>query len=159
MKSIIFLNKIKKEGKLELIDPSEEITDSYIKKAESHFESAKILFASEKFEESVSMAYYGMYHSLLALLFKCGIKSENHTASIILLKELFNEYKLAKEIEFGKKERIDKQYYVDFELTKLDCKEMISKTENFILEIKMIIKNLNNEKISILRNKLEDILK
>ncbi len=157
MKSIIFLNKIKKEGKLELINPSEEIADSYIKKAESHFESAKILFAAEKSEESISMAYYGMYHSLLALLFKCGIKSENHTASIILLKELFNEDKLAKEIEFGKKERIDKQYYVDFKLTKLDCKEMINKTEDFILEIKIIMKNLNNEKISIIRNKLENI--
>lgn len=159
MKSIIFLNKIKKEDKLELIDPSKEIADSYIKKAESHFESAKILFISEKFEESISMAYYGMYHSLLALLFKCGIKSENHTASIILLKELFNENKLAKEIEFGKKERIDRQYYIDFKLTKSDCKEMINKTENFILEIKIIIKNLNNEKISIIRNKLEDVLK
>ena len=113
--------RLKNEGKLEIVEPSDEIAASYLQKSDSHFESAKILLTSDKLEESVSMAYYGMYHSLLALLFKCGIKCENHAASILLLKEVFNENNLVKEISFAKKERIDKQYYTDFKLTKQDC--------------------------------------
>ena len=108
MKKIRFLNKIKDEGKLKIVEPSQEIAEDYLRKSESHLESAKILLNSGKLEESVSMAYYGMYHSLISLLFKCGIKSENHSTSIFILKELFHQDNLAKEISFGKKERIDR---------------------------------------------------
>jgi len=146
MKKIKFLIKLKKEGKLEIVEPSEEVSQSYLQKSNSHLDAAKILFASNKLEDAVSMAYYGMYHSLLALLFKCGIKSENHTGSIMLLKELFNEDNLAKDITFGKKERIDKQYY------------MIKKAENFIVELKKIIKQLNEEKTAKLIFELNSIL-
>ena len=90
MKKINFLIKLKKERKLELIEPSEEIKESYIKKSESNLMSAKILSENNKLEESVGLAYYSMYNQLLALLSKIGIKSENHSASIILLKELFD---------------------------------------------------------------------
>ena len=138
MKRISFLIRLRKEGKLEVVEPSEEVKLSYLEKSDSHFESAKILLKAEKLEESVSIAYYAMYHCLLALLFKCGIKSENHAASILLLKELFNEIDLANEISFGKKERIDKQYYADFKLTTLDCEEMIKKAESFIVKCKKI---------------------
>ncbi len=105
------------------------------------------------------MSYYGMYHLLLALLFKCGIKCENHNASILILKKVFGEEGLAEEIRFGKRERIDKQYYVDFELTKMDCEDMIKKAEHFTVELKSIIKLLNEEKISRLRQKLNEMLK
>jgi uncharacterized protein (UPF0332 family) len=152
-----FLIKLRSEGKLDLVEPSEEVSESYLQKSESHFESAKILLESEKLEESVSMAYYSMYHALTALLFKCGIKCENHVASILLLKVLFNDG-LAKEISFAKKERIDKQYYTDFDLTKKDCEDMVRKAESFIIEIKKLAKGLNGEKINLLKEKLKSIL-
>ena len=158
MKKIRFLIKLNKEGRFQIIEPSDEVSESYLQKADSHLESAKILLNSGKFEECVSMAYYGMYHTLLAVLFKCGIKSENHSASILVLKELFNEEDLAAEIGFGKKERIDKQYYTDFKLTKLDCEDMVKRTEYFIVQIKIIINHLNEEKILKLRDKLKSML-
>jgi len=158
MKKIGFLIKLSQEGILQIVEPSDEISESYIKKSESHFESAKILLKSEKLEESVSMAYYGMYHALLALLFKCGIKSENHSASILILKELFGKQDLAGEISFGKKERIDKQYYTDFKVTKQDCEDMIQKAENFIIAIKHIIKHLSHTDSIVLREDLRNSL-
>jgi len=158
MKKISFLIKLRKEGKLETVEPSNEVAESYLQKSDSHFESAKILLKSEKLEESVSIAYYAMYYCLLALLFKCGIKSENHAGSILLLKELFNENDLADEISFGKKERIDKQYYTDFKLTKSDCEDMVKRAEGFIVECRKVIKQLNEEKISGLREKLNNVL-
>src|SRR3989338_9292281 len=129
MKKINFLKKLRKQGKLELVESSEELKQSYIIKSESNLISAKILLNNDKFEESVGLAYYSMYHLLTALLFKIGIKSENHSASIILLKDLFGQNN--KDIFEAKTERLDKQYYVDFIITKKDVEDAIMKAEVF----------------------------
>jgi len=44
MKKQNFLNKLRKEGKLELVESSDEMRLSYLQKAENCFKSAKILF-------------------------------------------------------------------------------------------------------------------
>ncbi len=150
-----FLNKLKEESKLKLVESSEEICKSYLEKADGCFKSAKILLQSKLYENSISMSYYTMYNSLTALLFKIGIKCENHTASILLLKELFNENGLFKIISFAKEERIDKQYYVTSKdsviLTKESAEDMLKKAEDFIVQIKLFIQNLNTIKIEELR--------
>ena len=112
MKKPSFLDKLKGEGKLELVEPSEEICASYMEKANSCLKSAKLLLENDLFENSISMSYYTMYNSLTALLFRTGIKCENNSASILLLKKLFGMGDLFEIISFAKEERIDKQYYV-----------------------------------------------
>lgn len=69
---------------------------SYLMKAENCLKSAKILFQGQLYENSISEAYYCMYNSLLSLLFKIGIKSENHSASVIIFDKLFNQPELTK---------------------------------------------------------------
>jgi uncharacterized protein (UPF0332 family) len=113
MKEINFLKKLRKTGKLELVESSEEMKLSYLTKSENCLKSSKILFQNKLYENSTSEAYYSIYNSLLALLFKIGIKSENHSASIILFEKLFNNKELAKIALWAKEERIDKQYYVE----------------------------------------------
>jgi len=120
MKKSDLFKKLKGEGKLKLVKPSEEIKQAYLEKSVSYLESSKLLLKNKKLEEAISMAYYSMYYSLLALLFRVGIKSENHTASIILLKDLFGLDN--SQILKAKKERIDKQYYVDFKIVERDVK-------------------------------------
>ena len=107
MKKTNFLSKLIKQGKLEMVEPSEEIKEGYLKKSENYLDSSKILLKNNHFEESISMAYYSMYYILTALLFKTGIKCENHTGSIILSEYLFGID--ITEISFAKKERINKQ--------------------------------------------------
>ena len=156
MKKTNFLSKLKKEGKLELVDSSEEIKQSYIIKSESNITSSKILLKNNKFEESVGLAYYSMYHILTALLFKIGIKSGNHTASIILLKEIFGiDNKIIKD---AKTERIDKQYYVDFIITKEDVEDTIKKAEVFNSNLLDFISKMNNENINSYRNKFMSLI-
>lgn len=150
-----FLNKIQKEGKLALVEPSEEIKQSYIEKSESSLSSAKILLENDKLAESVILAYYSMYHLLTALLFKTGIKSENHTASIILMNKLFELSD--KEIMFAKKERVDKQYYVDFKITKQQVIDTIQITEEFNSKLTDIIVRLTNEDIKNARKKFNEL--
>ena len=90
MKNARFLIKLKKEGKINLIAPSEEVKESYLKDSESYFISSKMLFKEIRLKESTQFIYFSVYYSILALLFRTGIKSENHLASIILLKEIFS---------------------------------------------------------------------
>src|SRR3989344_3183860 len=152
MKELTFLKKLKEKGIIKLVEPSEEMKSSYLIKAENCLRSAKILFQSQLYENSTSEAYYCMYNSLLALLFKIGIKSENHSASIILFDRLFNKPDLTKIVSWAKGERIDKQYYVETQQivksTKESCNEMILKAEDFLVKMKLLINELNNEKIS-----------
>jgi len=156
MKKINFLVKLKQEGKLQLVDPSEEIKQSYLSKSESNLISAKILLNNNRLEESVGLAYYSMYHLLAALFFKIGIKSENHSASIILLKELFNLNN--KDISEAKTERIDKQYYVDFKITKEEVQNTIRKAELFNSEILDFTSKMNNEQIKIYRGRFKKLV-
>lgn len=150
-----FLAKLKKEGKLALVEPSEEIRISYLQKSENCLKSARILFENKLHENSVINSYYSMYNAILALLFNVGIKSENHSASIIILEDLFNEKELAETILRAKEDRIDKQYYVESEkispLTEESASNLIKLSEEFSLKIRLIINRLGNETIRKLR--------
>jgi uncharacterized protein (UPF0332 family) len=162
MKELSFLKKLKKKGIIELVESSEEMKSSYLMKAENCLKSAKILFQSQLYENSTSEAYYCIYNSLLSLLFKIGIKSENHSASIILFDKLFGNKDLVKIISWAKEERIDKQYYVETQqivkVTKESCNEMILKAEDFLVKIKLLINELSNEKINSARDSFIKLL-
>ncbi len=153
-----FLVKLNKEGKLELASSSEDICRSYLEKSENCLKSAQVLLQNNLWENSVSMSYYTMYNALQALLFRTGIKCENHTGSIMLLQDLFNQPELSKVIVFAKKERIDKQYYVGFELTQESAQDLLLKAEEFLLQLKTIILNLNNEQIALLREGFQNLV-
>ncbi len=161
MKKPSFLGKMKKERKLELVDPSEEICKSYLQKSDNCLKSAKLLFEHNLYENSVSMSYYAMYNSLTALLFKNGIKCKNHAGSIIVFKKLFGRKDMFKLISFAKEERIDKQYYVtskkNFVLTRESAKDMLMKAEDFLVKMKLIIAEVRNEQIDDVRKKFEHI--
>ena len=144
MKKIKFLADLKEKGVIELVESSEEIKESYLKKSESNLESAKILLNSKKLEESISLSYFSMYNVILALFFKCGIKCENHSASIIILKEIFEIDN--SEISNAKEERIDKQYYTEFHINQEDVLKAIETTERFNSKIRDFISRLNSEK-------------
>jgi uncharacterized protein (UPF0332 family) len=159
MKKWDFLVKLKLEEKLRITEPSEEIGSSYLAKSGNCLKSAKILLKEGLYENSIGEAYYAMYDSSLALLFRCGIKCENHTATAFLLGLLFGKTNLEKSMLDAKKERIDKQYYVtdeeSYKKLQRDAKIMISKAESFTIEIKLLIGSLNSIKIYEIRRKLE----
>ncbi len=150
-----FLRKLKKEGKLKLVEPSENIERSYLIKSSSYLDSAKLLLKYERLEEAISLIYYSMYYSLLAVLFRVGIKSENHTASIILLNKLF-DLKVDL-ISRAKEERINKQYYVDFKVVEQDVKELIRDAEEFNDTLFNFLEKINLEFIKRARRKFKCI--
>jgi len=89
MKKSSFLNKLKKEDSLKIVEPSEEISESYLIKSDKCIQVAKLAYDAGVYENAVSEAYYSIYNTVMSLFFKCGIKCENHSGAIILIKELF----------------------------------------------------------------------
>lgn len=145
MKKPSFLHKLRKEGKLQIVEPSEDIKKAYFQRSQESLTSAKALMAIGNLKDSIALSYYAMYHCLLALLFRAGIKSENHTASILLLKSVFGLNNAI--ISKAKGERVDKQYYVDFEVSKQEANDAIRTAETFIAEVTDFIEKLSEAKI------------
>jgi uncharacterized protein (UPF0332 family) len=151
-----FLKRLHKDKALQLVAPSDEIKTAYVRKSESFLASARLLLDNNRFEESVSMAYYSMYYSVLALFFATGIKCENHTAAIILLEDVFGIDKSA--IESAKTERIDKQYYVTSAPVRDEVVDLIKEAESFDADLLDVIDRLTNEKRESFRKKLKSLL-
>lgn len=112
MKKLNFLAKLKSEELLKLVEPSDEISKSYLIKSDKCIQVAKLAYDAEIYENAVSEAYYSIYNTVMSLFFKCGIKCENHSGAVILIKEIFNLEKLHLIFSEFKKDRIDNQYYI-----------------------------------------------
>ena len=89
-----------------------------------------------------------------------GIKCENHSGSIILLRTIFERADLYNLIANAKKERIDKQYYISTEkdaITKEIADELLNQAEDFVLETRVIIKKLGEDSINKFREALRAV--
>lgn len=151
------LQQLWKEHKLALVEPSEDVSRAYTDRSNKSLGSAKALLKMNNLEDAVALAYYSMYYSLLALLFRVGIKCENHTAAIYLLQELFAiDNKI---ISKAKKERVDKQYYVDFSVTREEVQELIEAAEEFTAQLSQFIAFVTQDKVTEARRKLQNFLK
>lgn len=153
MKKSNFLNKLKEEEKLKLVEPSEEISKSYLIKSDKCIQVAKLAYEAGIYENSVSEAYYSIYNTVLSLFFKLGIKCENHSGAVLLIKKLVHLDNLYQIFSDFKKDRIDNQYYIpvlDSEpITKEKCKERISTAQKFNIELRtysgrLTIQNIEN---------------
>ncbi len=161
MESSDFLNKLKEEGKLELVDCSEEMSLSYEKKGVECREVAKLSFDNNYFESAVTLSYYSMYNNVLSLLFKCGIKCENHSAAAIILRDFFNQDELYAVFSKAKEERIDKRYYTPTSqtnpATRESAMEMITSALRFNPRIIGLKNCLKLQEISSIRDKIKGI--
>lgn len=152
-----FLSKLIRERKIEVVQPSSEICESYLGKSNNCLKSAKILLKEGIYENSIINSYYAMYDSVLALFFKCGIKCENHSGAVIVLSEGFRLEKFSKLLEESKGLRLDSQYYVSNGTSEADfafAEKSIVFAESFVLELRAVIININNSEIDRVRERL-----
>lgn len=154
------IRRLLREGKIKLIELSSEISLSYLEKSKDCLKSARLLNENKLIENSISMSYYAMYNSVLSLLFRVGIKSENTLFSIYLLDKLFRRKNLFEILSFAKKERIDKQYYINLkeEFDLESSKDLFFKAEEFLIEIKLLLNKLNLSEISVLREEFKKLI-
>jgi len=152
-----FYSKIHRQGHLRSVPPSMDMKRAYQRKSESYIVSARILFENGKLEEAVSMIYYSMFYMVLALMFRTGIKCENHSAAIYLLEDLYGLDNSA--IIRAKTERIDKQYYIDFTLTLEDIDELMEAADDFNAYIMNFTERMKGREVERFRQKFQEIVR
>jgi uncharacterized protein (UPF0332 family) len=155
-KQEVSLKKLWKLKILQIVEPTENLKNAYLQKAEDSLNSSKILLENKQYSDSLALSYFSMYNSVLALLYLVGVKSENHNASIFLLKQIFgidNE-----SLKKAKSERRDSQYYPNTLISKKDVLESIKITELFNTEILDFINKINTEDKEGYLKKLKNIL-
>ena len=142
------------EKKLQLVESSDELCRAYSLKAADSLTIAKLVFRNKFYESCIINSYYGMYNISLSLLFKCGIKSENHTATIMLIEQLFKID--ASVLRQAKQDRIDAQYYLPEkngnDIDEDIAEQSIKDAENFIYTIKIVIEKISGREIQDARN-------
>ncbi len=161
MKKPNFLNKLKRKEALTLVEPSEEISKSYLIKSEKCIRVAKLAYGAGIYENAVSEAYYSVYNTVMSLFFKCGIKCENHSGAVLLIRDLFKLEGLYSIFSEFKEDRIDNQYYVtviDAEpIHKEKCNERIKTAQLFNAELRAYIGRITNQEITKIREKFQEI--
>ena len=157
MRGINFLNKLRKNKKLQLVEPNENIREADINKSMDSLTASRVLLKSGLLAEAVASTYYSMYRMLTSLLFKTGIKCENHMGSVILMKEIFDLDN--SDIILAKSERIDKQYYVGFKIIKEDTEKAIKNAEEFNGRLLDFISRLGQEQLTGYRTKFAKLIK
>ncbi|MDO8656251.1 MAG: HEPN domain-containing protein [Nanoarchaeota archaeon] len=148
-----FLRKLVQQHKLQLVEESENVAQGYLLRSAKTLQSAKALLSLGNLEDAIALTYYSMYYELLALLFRVGIKCENHAAAIFLLKEIFDVDNA--NLERAKKERVDKQYYLDFSVTAKEVKDAITIAEESNALLLQVISTLTRDTIDKARNKFQ----
>ena len=155
-------NKLYKKGIIRLIKPNDNLAEAYVKNSDEYIKSANLLMEHQFLSRAVIDFYYAMYYALSALLFKCGIKSEDHNASIEIFKIFIDKNiikkDLYKKILDAKDERINQQYYLK-PINLKSVKKISSDAISFINSIKELIYNLDDEVIKSVLESFKSLLK
>ena len=158
---IDFIRKLIKEEKIELVEPSRNISGAYDVKSKDCLKAAKILIDASLFENSIAQSYYAMYNAIQSCLFRVGIKCENHSAAIYFLDFLFSRTELKEAVFKAKKNRIDSQYYItgkqNKSVTKENANDMINLAEQVMTQLALLRDELIEKNINEIREKIESI--
>jgi len=140
----------KKDG-LRLVEPSANLADAYVRKAEGALESMR---ANVSNDWKIAMAYYTIYFSLYSVLAKIGVKSGIHACTIEFARRFLGGHFSDAEIEFVEesfKARIDAQYYVDRGVPDAQCHEMMDTAPEFLVKCKAVLVTLNEKRTNEIR--------
>lgn len=150
---------LKQSKGIRLVKPSENLVRAYLEKSRNALKSMEVNAKAGIVEWAVSASYYAKYFSVYALLSKIGVKCEIHDCTIALFNHLFIDSvspKLVQELQQSKEDRIEMQYYTREIRVNLD--QLANKTKSFVLEIEEIIDSLNSERITLLQNRLKELI-
>jgi len=147
---------LKRKKGIRVIQPNENLTNAYLKKAISALNTMNVALQIKETEWITTTAYYARYFALYALLMKMGIKSEIHDCSIAIAKMLAEKgilsENLVNDIATSKQIRIDTQYYVERELNQTEIKRNVENARKFVLEVEKVIENLTHHQIETIRH-------
>lgn len=132
-----------------------EESNNQLKKAESDLKTMDYLYEGNKTDWVASTAFYAMYHSLLAILYKIGYNSRNQECTIIVIEKLMKEKMIRLEqeyidmirnvqkgIENAKSIREELQYSSKTFMEESRCKKLMANARKFVDRIKAVIQEV-----------------
>jgi len=113
--------------------------------AKDKIESAEILFKYRKYDDTVSRAYYAVFHCAQALLISIGIKAESHSGvrhlfGLHFIKNKKFAKKFGRYLRVLKDERENGDYGIFTLINKKDAKEAIKQAKEFLFQTEKYLK-------------------
>lgn len=109
------------------------------------------------FDWKISTGYYSLYFSLYSLLMKIGIKSENHSCTIEIMRNLLNEYFTPDEcdlLDTARRARVETQYYVTTTVSEEFSATLSKRVPRFLVTCKSVVNGLDEKQVQELRKTL-----
>ena len=120
----------------------DEEQKSLLKAGKDKLRVAKMLFNEEEHGESVSRAYYGMFHAARALLLEKGSKPRTHQGVITELGKLFRDSidpELISSMSQIQSLREDADYEPYFDISRQRAGEVIDTARKFLNAVEKIL--------------------
>jgi len=126
-----------------------------MRKAESDLDTMQYLYDGSKTDWLASAAFYAMYHSLLAVLYKIGYESRNQECTIAVIEKLMNDKTISLEQEYvsmirslqegeedAKSVREEMQYGSETSLENERCAKLMDNAKRFVDRIKELLEEI-----------------
>jgi len=148
-----------KDGRpnLHKVPVNAERARQHIDKAHKNLRAMKIMFDNDLFDWTIICGYYAMYHAVIAVLFKIGIRATAHYCAIAAFKEFYVargkvkpeyityikrakqlEQKYADILEKAQEDRVVDQYGIEV-LTNDDAEWILEDAKDFVLKIEEVL--------------------
>lgn len=149
---------LEKESRMKAIKPSDKISKEHIEKAKHNLKAMNYNIQGGFEDWAVSQAYYAMYHSLLAVLFKKGYESRNHECTINTIECLIEQKQInldMKDIAFirttqqmtkkdAKSLREEFQYGTQTSVNKILLQELVKNAKDIVEKVEIALQTINN---------------
>ncbi|MCD4759930.1 hypothetical protein K8R33_03510 [archaeon] len=149
---------LKTKNGIEMVNPNDNMSNSYLKMAEESLEVIKKIGKNSKLWVA-STSYYTMYYCLYSIMIKIGIKCEIHTCSIEFMKKhlpnLYNNKDISL-IKVAFKTRNELQYYPDVLIKDNDLKIIKEGAADFLVKTKDILTKITEKEIKQIKDSLTD---
>lgn len=140
---------------LKKIKPDYAEAERQIKKAESDLGTMQFLFTGGRTDWVASAAFYSMYHSLLAILYRLGYESRNQECSITVIEKLILDKAISLEQKYiamirslqegaedAKSIREEMQYGSKTSMESARCGKVMNNAREFVDRVKEVLEEL-----------------
>ena len=151
---------IKKDRGISLIEPSENLSTSYLAKAREALEVMRTLDGKSS-SWTMTSCYYCMYYSVYAVLMRIGIKSEIHSCTQVLIRFVLDDFFDSKDADMVSdafEERIDNQYYTAASTNTEKQKALLGGAVNLYEKTQRSLARMTEANIQQKRKKVLDLI-
>lgn len=135
--------KFLERGKIKTFSKTKQLVSKELNLAKEDLKTAQESFEIENYKWTTIQAYYSMFHSARALIYKKSYREKSHFCLMEALKSFYISENILparflEALQLGKSLRENADYYGDFD--KEGTASMVESAKDFLKEAKLILK-------------------